>query len=42
VRLSQALIEAVKAEAAAQGKEPSHLVEELMWHALTAQHPSTP
>jgi hypothetical protein len=34
VRLSQALIEAVKAHAAAEGKEPSHLVEEIVWEAL--------
>jgi hypothetical protein len=34
VRLSQALIDAVKTEAAAQGKEPSHLVEEVLWQAL--------
>jgi predicted DNA binding CopG/RHH family protein len=35
VRLSQALIKAVKAQAAAEGKEPSHLVEEVLWQALT-------
>ena len=35
VRLSQALIEAVKAQAVAEGKEPSHLVEEVLWQALT-------
>jgi hypothetical protein len=35
VRLSQALIEAVKAQAATQGQEPSHLVEELLWLALS-------
>jgi hypothetical protein len=34
LRLSQPLIEAVKAQAAAEGKEPSHLVEELIWQAL--------
>jgi hypothetical protein len=37
LRLSQPLIEAVKAEAATAGKEPSHLVEELLWTALTAR-----
>jgi hypothetical protein len=35
VRLSQPLIEAIKAQAAPEGKEPSHLVEELLWKALT-------
>jgi hypothetical protein len=35
VRLSQALIEAVKAQATAEGKEPSHLVEEVLWAGLT-------
>jgi hypothetical protein len=35
VRLSQPLIEAVKAQAAAEGKEPSHLVEELLSTALS-------
>jgi hypothetical protein len=34
VRLSQPLIEAVKAQATTEGKEPSHLVEELLWRAL--------
>jgi hypothetical protein len=34
LRLSQALIEAVKTNAATEGKEPSHLVEELLWKAL--------
>ena len=34
MRLSQVLIEAVKAQAEAEGKEPSHLVEEILWHAL--------
>jgi uncharacterized membrane protein YebE (DUF533 family) len=34
VRLSQALINAVKAQAAAEGKEPSHLVEEVLWQGL--------
>jgi hypothetical protein len=42
VRLSQPLIEAIKAEATAEGKEPSHLVEEYLWKALTDQSPSTP
>ena len=32
VRLSQSLIEAVKAQAT-EGKEPSHVVEELLWKA---------
>jgi hypothetical protein len=41
VRLSQALIDAVKAQAAAEGKEPSHLVEEVLWHALTDRQSST-
>ena len=41
VRLSQVLIEAVKAEAAAEGKEPSHLVEEVLWQALTDRGLST-
>jgi len=35
VRLSQALIEAVKTQATAEGKEPSHLIEELLWTAPT-------
>jgi hypothetical protein len=43
VRLSQPLIEAVKTQAATKGKEPSHLVEELLWLALAvveeADHP---
>jgi len=42
VRLSQALIEAVKAQATAEGKEPSHLVEELLWTALTDRRASQP
>jgi hypothetical protein len=42
VRLSQALIDAVKAEAAAEGKEPSHLVEEILWRALSDRQSSTP
>jgi hypothetical protein len=42
VRLSQALIEAVKAQAAAEGREPSHLVEEYLWKVLTDRHASTP
>jgi hypothetical protein len=42
VRLSQALIEAVKAEATTEGKEPSHLVEELLWNALSDRRSSTP
>jgi DNA-binding transcriptional MocR family regulator len=41
VRLSQPLIDAVKAQATTEGKEPSHLVEELLWQALTDQRPST-
>ena len=40
VRLSQALIEAVKVQAIAEGKEPSHLVEQLLWTALTERRPS--
>lgn len=42
VRLSQPLIDAVKAQATTEGKEPSHLVEELLWQALTDQRPSPP
>jgi hypothetical protein len=42
VRLSYALIEAVKGQATIEGKEPSHLVEELLWQALTDRGPSTP
>jgi predicted DNA binding CopG/RHH family protein len=42
VRLSHALIEAVKTEAAAEGKEPSHVVEELLWNALNDCQSSTP
>jgi hypothetical protein len=42
VRLSQALIEAVKAQAATHGKEPSHLVEELLWRALAGMDASPP
>jgi predicted DNA binding CopG/RHH family protein len=42
VRLSQALIDAVKAQATAEGKEPSHLVEEVLWHGLTDRQASTP
>jgi len=42
VRLSQALIEAVKAQATTEGKEPSHLVEELLWTALTDRRAATP
>jgi predicted DNA binding CopG/RHH family protein len=42
VRLSQALIEAVKAQAAAEGKKPSHFVEEVLWQAMTDRRPSTP
>jgi hypothetical protein len=34
VRLSKALIERIKAEAAAVDKPPSHLLEELAWQAL--------
>jgi hypothetical protein len=37
VRLLKALIAAVKAQAAAVGKEPSHLVEELLWLALATK-----
>jgi hypothetical protein len=35
VRLSQPLSEAVKAQATTEGKEPSHLVEDLLWLALS-------
>ncbi len=42
VRLSQSLIEAVKAQATTEGKEPSHLVEEVLWQALTDRRSSTP
>jgi predicted DNA binding CopG/RHH family protein len=42
VRLSQPLIEAVKAQAAAEGKEPSHLVEDVLWQALTDRPVSHP
>ena len=42
VRLSQLLIEAVKTQATTEGKEPSHLVEELLWKALNNQSPSAP
>jgi hypothetical protein len=42
VRLSQPLIEAVKTQAGAEGKEPSHLVEELLWTALNDRRSSTP
>ena len=42
VRLSQPLIEAVKTQATTEGKEPSHLVEELLWKALNNQSPSAP
>ena len=35
VRLPQALIVVVKVQATTQGKEPSHLVEELFWQALS-------
>jgi hypothetical protein len=42
VRLSQPLIEAVKAQAATEAKEPSHLVEELLWQALTDRRSLTP
>jgi DNA-binding transcriptional MocR family regulator len=41
VRLSQALIDAVKAQAEAEGKEPSHLVEECLWHVLSERRTST-
>jgi hypothetical protein len=34
VRLSQALIDAVKAQAAAEGKEPGYVVEDVLWSAL--------
>jgi hypothetical protein len=40
--LSLPLIEAVKAQAAAESKEPSHLVEELLSTALTDRRASTP
>ena len=42
VRLSQSLIEAVKAQATTEGKEPSHLVEQLLWTALTDRRSVTP
>jgi predicted DNA binding CopG/RHH family protein len=42
VRLSQPLIEAVKAQAAAEGKEPSHLVEEVLWQGLNDRRVSHP
>jgi predicted DNA binding CopG/RHH family protein len=42
VRLSQPLIEAVKAQATAEGKEPSHLVEELLSQALSDRRSSMP
>jgi hypothetical protein len=42
VRLSQALIEAVKARATVEAKEPSHLVEEVLWKALTDRRSSMP
>jgi hypothetical protein len=42
VRLSQPLIEAVKAQAAAEGKEPSHLVEELLSTALSERRSTMP
>jgi hypothetical protein len=42
VRLSQPLIDAVKAQASTEGKEPSHLVEELLWQALTDRQSATP
>jgi hypothetical protein len=42
IRLSQPLIDAVKAQAAAEGKEPSHLVEEVLWTALTDRRSPTP
>jgi hypothetical protein len=38
--LSQPLIETVKAQATTEGKEPSHLVEELLWTALTDRRSS--
>ena len=41
VRLSQALIEAVKAQATTEGKEPRHLVEEVLWQALSDHRAST-
>jgi hypothetical protein len=42
VRLSQPLIEAVKVQAATEGKEPSHLVEQLLWTALTDRRSAAP
>jgi hypothetical protein len=42
VRLSQPLIDAVKEQAKTKGKEPSHLVEECLWHALSECRTSTP
>jgi hypothetical protein len=34
--------EAVKAQATTEGKEPSHVVEELLWTALTDRRSPTP
>jgi hypothetical protein len=42
VRLSQPLIEAVKTQAATEGKEPSHLVEELLSTALSERRSTMP
>jgi hypothetical protein len=36
------IAQAVKAQASTEGKEPSHLVQELLWKALTDHSPSTP
>jgi hypothetical protein len=41
VRLSQPLIDSIKEQARTEGKEPSHLVEELLWQALTDRRAST-
>jgi hypothetical protein len=42
VRLSKALVEHLKAEAYERRLNPSALVEELLWKALTDHQPSTP
>ncbi len=42
VRLSQPLIEAVKAKGMTDSKELSHLVEELLWKALSDRRSSMP
>jgi hypothetical protein len=42
VRLSKALIDRIKAEAAAADKPPSHVLEALAWKALNESSLSTP